>query len=382
MAKKVFKESNLGGFVTSPKGLIGKNQEIDEKGIFSERIFGPIHSFRCKCGNLKTQVLDAGKICPKCGVLCGPNSLRLKTFGKIKLVFPVIKPTKRLKFNKITGRSNKTLIEPKFADASKSESRYLAVQKDGERLIIVNTLDNTNNYYTIPFRITGIYSFILALKYVAKYLNLDVANNLFDSEYIIYVLRVIPPDLRMARIDPERNEIRTPKINDFYTSILNLNKSHGALLVNLEADEESWLEQINTNVKNGLWSQEIVEAAIMEMDSITARYQYFIDCIYQEVYDQLSGKLGLIRSSILGRTIEFSARSVIRVDPSLSPYEIKVSKKILFKLWHPYFLHYLSNIKGLDFDFCFENISSKNYDDNKELFNEFLNWFKLEHVET
>jgi DNA-directed RNA polymerase subunit beta' len=382
MAKKVFKESNLGGFVISPKGLIGKNQEIDEKGIFSERIFGPIHSFRCKCGNLKTQVLDAGKICPKCGVICGPNSLRLKTFGKIKLVFPVIKPTKRLKFNKITGRSNKTLIEPKFADASKSESRYLAVQKDGEKLIIVNTLDNTNNYYTIPFRITGIYSFILALKYVAKYLNLDVAKNLFDKEYIVYILRVIPPDLRMARIDPERSEIRTPKINDFYTSILNLNKSHGALLVNLEADEESWLEQINTNVKNGLWNQEIVEAAIMEMDSISARYQYFIDCIYQEVYDQLSGKLGLIRSSILGRTIEFSARSVIRVDPSLSPYEIKVSKKILFKLWHPYFLHYLSNIKGLDFDFCFENISSKNYEDNKELFNEFLDWFKLEHVET
>lgn len=382
MAKKVFTESGLGGYVTSPKGLIGKNQEIDEKGIFSQRIFGPINSFKCKCGNLKTQVLDSGKICSKCGVMCGPNSLRLKTFGKIKLVFPVIKPTKKLKFNKITGRQNKTLIEPKFADANKSETRYLAVQKDGLRLLIVNNLNSTTNYYTIPFRITGTYSFILALKYVYKYLNLEIAKKLFDDEYIISILRVIPPDLRMARIDPERNEIRMPKINDFYTSILNLNKSHGALLVNLDADEESWLEQINTNVKNGLWTQEIVEAPIMEMDSIAARYQYFIDCIYQEVYDQLSGKLGLIRSSILGRTIEFSARSVIRVDPSLRPYEIKVSKKILFKLWHPYFLHYLSNVKGFDFDFCFENISSKNYEDNKDLFNEFLDWFRTEYTET
>jgi DNA-directed RNA polymerase subunit beta' len=379
--KKVYKESSLGGFVTSPKGLIGKNQEIDEKGIFSQRIFGPIHSFRCKCGNLKTQVLDSGKICPKCGVICGPNSLRLKTFGKIKLVFPVIKPTKRLKFNKITGKANKTLLEPKFADASKSESRYLAVQKDGLRLLIVNTLEHTNNYYTIPFRITGIYSFILALKYVAHYLQLDVAKKLFDDEFIMYKLRIIPPDLRMAKIDPERQEVRMPKINDFYTSILNLNKSHGALLVNLEADEESWLEQINTNVREALWDQEIVEAAIMEMDSIAARYQYFINQIYQEVYDQLSGKLGLIRSSILGRTIEFSARSVIRVDPSLKPYEIKVSKKILFKLWHPYFLNYLSQVKGLDFDFCFDNISSKNYDDNKDLFNEFCDWFIKEHPE-
>ena len=382
MGKKVYKESNLGGFVTSPKGLIGKNQEIDENGIFSQRIFGPLHSFRCRCGNLKTQVLDAGKICPKCGVMCGPNTLRLKTFGKIKLVFPVIKPTKRLKFNKITGRANKTLLEPKFADANKNETRYLAVQKDGQRLLIVNSLNHTNNYYTIPFRITGAYSFILALRYVADYLKLDVAKKLFEEEFIMYTLRVIPPDLRMAKVDPERQEVRMPKINDHYTSILNLNKSHGALLVNLDADEESWLEEINTNVKNGLWTQEIVEAAIMEMDSIAARYQYFIDQIYQEVYDQLSGKLGLIRSSILGRTIEFSARSVIRVDPSLNPYEIKVSKKILFKLWHPYFLHYLSQIKGLDFDFCFENISSKNYEDNKDLFNEFLEWFTKEYPES
>ena len=381
MAKKVYKESSLGTFITSPKGLIGKNQELDENGIFSQRIFGPLHAYKCRCGNLKTQVLDAGKVCPKCGVVCGPSSLRLKTFGKIKLVFPVIKPTKNRKFNRIIGRQNKTLLEPKFADANKSETRYLSVRKDGERLLIVNTLDTTNNYYTIPFRITGLYSFILALKYVANYLKLDIAKNIFDNEFIIEILRVIPPDLRMVKIDPERQEVRMPKINDYYTSILNLNKSHGALLINLADDEESWLEQINTNVKNSLWNQEIVEAAIMEMDSIAARYQYFVNQIYQEIYDQLSGKLGLIRSSILGRTIEFSARSVIRVDPSLKPYEIKVSKKILFKLWHPYFLNYLSQVRNYDFDFCFENISSRNYDENKQLFNEFLDWFQKEHSE-
>ena len=185
----------------------------------------------------------------------------------------------------------------------------------------------------------------------------------------------------MAKIDPERNEIRSPKVNDYYTSILNLNKSHGALLSNLKVDEEMWMQQINTNIKNNLWGEEIVEAAVMEMDSITARYQYFINQVYQEVYDQLSGKLGLIRSSILGRTIEFSARSVIRVDPSLKPYEVKVSKKILYKLWHPYYLHYLSTVENMDFDFCFESISSRNYEDNIDSFNRFLTWFLAEHRE-
>lgn len=378
--KKPGKESRLGGFVISPKGLIGKNQDIDEDGIFSQAIFGPMNSYKCKCGNLKTQVLDAGKVCPKCGVLCGPNNLRLTTFGKIKMVFPVIKPTKRPKFNRIVGKQNKTLLEPKFADASKSEIRYLAVQQDGQKLFVFNQLHNTN-YYTIPFRITGIYSFIFVLKYIAKYWKLDIAQQLFDKQYIIDILRVIPPDLRMPKLDPERNEVRMPKVNDHYTSILNLNKSHNALISNLKVDEQIWMDQINTNIKNDLWDEEIVEAAVMEMDGIAARYQWFVNCVYQEVYDQLSGKQGLIRSSILGRTIEFSARSVIRVDPGLKPYEIKVSKKILYKLWHPYYLNYLSKIEKMEFDYCFENISSKNYEDNKESFNRFLEWFTKEHCE-
>lgn len=378
--KKIKKESRLGGFVTSPKGLIGHKQELDEDGIFSQAIFGPLSSYKCRCGNLKTQILDAGKLCPKCGVICGSNTLRLTTFGKIKLVFPVIKPTKKSKFNRIVGKQNKTLLEPKFADASKNEIRYLAVQKDGQKLLIFNQLDNPN-FYTIPFRITGIYSFIFVLKYIAKYWKLDIAQNLFDKEYIIDILRVIPPDLRMPKLDPQRHEVRMPKVNEHYTSVLNLNKSHGALLSNLKIDEQMWMDQINTNIKNGLWDEEIVEAAVMEMDSITARYQYFVNCVYQEVYDQLSGKQGLIRSSILGRTIEFSARSVIRVDPSLRPYEIKVSKKILYKLWHPYYLNYLSTIEGMEFDYCFESISSRNYEDNKESFNRFLDWFMKEHRE-
>jgi DNA-directed RNA polymerase beta' subunit len=244
-----------------------------------------------------------------------------------------------------------------------------------------NQLDNPN-FYTIPFRITGIYSFILVLRYLAEYWKLDLAQDLFDKKYIIDVLRITPPDLRMPKIDPERSEVRSPRVNDFYTSVLNLNKSHGAILSNLKIDEQLWMDQLNTNIKKELWDEEIVDAAVMEMDTITARYQYFINQIYQEIYDQLSGKLGLIRSSILGRTIEFSARSVIRVDPGLSPYEIKVSKKILYKLWNPYFLHYLTHVKGYDYDYCFENIVNRNYEEHRGEFNDFLNWFVTENNET
>jgi len=121
---------------------------------------------------------------------------------------------------------------------------------------------------------------------------------------------------------------------------------------------------------------ELIDVAIPEYDAATARYQYYVDKIYESVFEGISGKTGLIRSSILGRTIEFSARSVIVIDPSLEAYKIKVSRKILYKLWFPYFLNYLSKFKEKDYSKLFDDYTQfKDYEDNKELFGEFLNWF-------
>jgi DNA-directed RNA polymerase beta' subunit len=89
-------------------------------------------------------------------------------------------------------------------------------------------------------------------------------------------------------------------------------------------------------------------------------------------------KEGMIRSSILGKTIEFSARAVVCVDPSLTAHEIRVSKKILKRLWMPYFLHYLTAVKGLDYSFCFDHIMLKENENSEQInhyFDEFLNWF-------
>lgn len=89
-------------------------------------------------------------------------------------------------------------------------------------------------------------------------------------------------------------------------------------------------------------------------------------------------KEGMIRSSILGKTIEFSARAVVCVDPSLKAYEIRVSKKILRRLWMPYFLHYLTAVKKLDYSYCFDKIMLKEDENGEQIskyFDEFLNWF-------
>ena len=91
----------LGGYVTSSEIFVTKTSDkFHPSGLFSEQIFGPLKDFQCACGNLRHRI-EFGKVCPKCGVLCGARELRFKTFGKIKLLFPVIKPTK-ISFNGAT----------------------------------------------------------------------------------------------------------------------------------------------------------------------------------------------------------------------------------------------------------------------------------------
>lgn len=366
----------LGGEVTSIKFFTGKYNSIDENGLLSESIFGPIKDFHCKCGRLNLESCDAGKICDKCGVLCGQSNLRIKTFGKISLVFPVIKPTKRKYFKKIVGNNHKHLLDPRKADALAITSRYLIVSYNADEMKVVDTLIPIENYFTVPIRITGLYSFILSLKYVAEILDLDIAKQLFQDQYIIDVVQVLPPDIRPVVKDPKKKgEFRYVEINKHYISLINQNNLNISSKDIARSKESDWFKKMKYDLENNI-DDELVDPMIPEYDRASARYQYYVDLIYESVYSSISGKTGFIRSSILGKTIEFSARSVIVVDPSIEPYKIKVSRKILYKLWFPYFLYYLSKYKETDYSVLFDDFTQyEDYEIHKASFNEFLTWF-------
>jgi len=85
---------------------------------------------------------------------------------------------------------------------------------------------------------------------------------------------------------------------------------------------------------------------------------------------------------MLGKTIEFSARSVITINPSLEPYKVKVSKRILYKLWFPYFLNYIKKkYPNVNYVELYDKFVTSNYEQNKEYFNAFLDWFLKEEKE-
>lgn len=378
----------FGGEVTDPK-MFTKNFSYTKDGLLSESIFGPERDFCCACGKLSTRVIDENKCCDRCGVRCISKEARLTTFGKITLIFPVIKTTKKKYFKKIVGINHKHLLDPRKADALAATSRYLAISSDGEKLKVVSSLTNQNkHYYVLPLRITGIYSFILALKYVATYLKQEVAQKLFDDKYIMDVIKVLPPEVRPVVRDPKNPEtIRITEVNKPYTSLLHLNKSNMNIKLVKEDQENEWLKTIHTNFKNQFETgiiEEIVDQMIQEYDRITARYQFYVDKVYNTVFESISGKYGFIRSCILSKTIEFSGRSVITINPSLPPYKVKVGKKILYKLWFPYFLHFLQNkYPNYSYVDLFDKfVQTSNYEENRELFNEFLDSFCKEPEES
>ena len=366
----------LGGEVTSIKFYTGKYSSIDENGLLSESIFGPLKDFRCKCGRLNTESIDGGKICDRCGVMCGPSDLRLKTFGKISLVFPVIKSTKKKYFKKIIGQHHKHILDPRKTDALSATSRYLAISYTADEMKVVDSMNFIPNWFIVPIRITGLYSFILSLRFVAEILDLDIAKELFEKKYIINVVKVLPPDVRPVVRDPKKkSELRYVEINKHYISLINQNNQNRPIRDVARAKEHDWFEKLKYNLQNYI-EDELVDVAIPEYDSATARYQFYVDKIYESVFEGISGKTGLIRGSILGKTIEFSGRSVIVIDPSLEPYKIKVSRKILYKLWFPYFLFYLSKFHNEDYTNLFDNFTQyRDYEDEKELFGKFLEWF-------
>jgi len=388
----------LGGYVTSSEIFVTKTSDkFHPSGLFSEQIFGPLKDFQCACGNLRHRI-EFGKVCPKCGVLCGARELRFKTFGKIKLLFPVIKPTKIKEICKILNAPNiqKTLLDPTYTDANLNSSRFIGVKWDNSKIQLfegdLKELHNKyrNEYIMIPVVITGIYSLILVLEYLSKHYNYDNYSNddvwvynkikkLFDDEVIIDEIFVLPPEIRPVLEDKKKKQLIKSKINDPYLSILRLNDYNEIYKDVIQNEKDMILAQLQSNLDKGLYDNEIISNVLMEYDTITSRYQYRVNQVYDHAFKLLHGKDGMVRKDILGRVINFSGRAVTVCDPSVKPYMINVSKKLLYKLLRLEFGYWLTHIKDYDYDWWFEEIVLSDYNDKKELFNEFCNWYFSEN---
>ena len=246
--------------VTSPKLFTDNNFErIDEEGLLSQKIFGPLRSWHCSCGLLRTKTLHSGQTCNRCGVKCTTSDLRHSTFAKIVLPFPIYKNThkSRSKFRKII-RNAKYIIDPLQADLSITAENYLNIEAKSGKVYIVDTYDLDS---CIPIKITGIYTFYLALlagyKLLGSNICEDIIENIFDYELII-----TPPGTRYVFIKSENGikQMISHDLNIHYGAILRLCEFDWNQVKDPKDHEQIYLEIIkyHLNHPNPVESKELL----------------------------------------------------------------------------------------------------------------------------
>jgi len=308
--------------------LNSANIKIDQDGLLSEVIFGPTKKYKCACGKLSSKTLHEGEVCSECNVKCENNIIRYSNFGKIKLPFFIINSLNKIKFNKITKRDFKSILNPNQQDLVSSIKIYL------EYNILTDSLQLTNTYNPncLPIRITGLYSLYVAIKVIER----TYSNSKSAPEFISYFyneLLVLPPECRLVLNTTENSRtIIKHKVVDIYLNVLRAKRYILRDNTTIDADLEDHINLLLNKYATG--DDEIIdEVKIATYDSLTSRFQYFADVLYEEVLILLSGKNGIIRSDFLGKNIDFSARAVVINDPSLAAHQIKIPKEAFLKLW-------------------------------------------------
>ncbi|MEM4386067.1 MAG: hypothetical protein QXD03_05935 [Candidatus Anstonellales archaeon] len=328
--------------------IYDKTGNFHPDGLYSESIFGPIRDYICSCGNYSTRIYE-GRRCPKCNVLCGPSGLRYTTFGRIKLSYPIIRPSKLRNFIRMCYGA--PILDPLKYDMLKDKWFYLE-NKNG-----ILSLTSDYNERCSKVRISGVFSLYLALCDISRMYDFKFDHWL---DYFTFEFLVTPPSTRelvFLNYDCGEPEIIGNEITESYRRMIIFNNSCESI-------------DLDKLIDSGIY-----ETSLYHHDFSAGKLQYYANHIFKLVLKQLSGKPGIIRSKFFSKTIDFSSRSVIGVNPSLKAYEIKLPLPILLKLYHIEFNRYLVNNKLYTKDRYMSITRSTEYlfNVNHDDFFEFLN---------
>jgi len=350
------------GEVRKPETINYRTYRPEKDGLFCERIFGPERDWECACGKYKGTKFK-GIICDRCGVKVTHSRVRRKRMGHINLAAPVV----HIWFFKAIPNRLGTLLGMKSADLEKiiyfqdyvvtdpgqsplklgqllSEEEFReALNKYGNafkasmgaeaiRALLVNLDVNAlSSELRLAISKTSSKQKIKDLTKRLKTVN-EVKNSSNKPEWIVLeVVPVIPPDLRPLVL-LERGNFATSDLNDLYRRIINRNNRLKKLM-DLNApdviirNEKRMLQQaVDSLLDNGRCRRPVLGSNNRPLKSLT---------------DMIKGKQGRFRENLLGKRVDYSARSVIVVGPNLKLYQCGLPKKIALELYQPFIIRKL-----------------------------------------
>ncbi len=350
------------GEVKKPETINYRTYRPEKDGLFCERIFGPERDYECACGKYRGTKYK-GIICDRCGVKVTHSRVRRKRMGHINLAAPIV----HIWFFKSMPSRLGTLLEMKVSDLEKviyyqdyvvvdardteltfkqmlTEDEYRqAVDKYGNafralmgaeavrELLERTDLDQISDEIRAALKETRSKQ---KIKDFAKRLKLveQVRKSKNDPSWLVMdVIPVIPPDLRPLVL-LESGNFATSDLNDLYRRIINRNNRLKKLM-DLNApeviirNEKRMLQQaVDALFDNNRCRRPVLGSSNRPLKSLT---------------DMIKGKQGRFRENLLGKRVDYSARSVIVVGPELKLWQCGLPKKIALELYQPFIIRKL-----------------------------------------
>ena len=372
--------SKSSGEVTKPETINYRTYKPERDGLFCERIFGPTKDFECHCGKYK-RIRYRGIVCDRCGVEVTEKKVRRERTGHIQLVVPVAHiwysksnpnkigyllglPSKKLdmiiyyeRYVVIQAGLAKNaegeplnymdfLTEDEYLDALEqlpAENRYLDdedpnkfIAKMGAEALVelLRRLDLDQLSFDLRHKAnteTSQQRKAEALKRLQVIESFRDANSRIENKpewMIVKVIPVIPPELRpLVPLDGGR--FATSDLNDLYRRVI-IRNNRLKRLIEIKAPEV-----ILRNEKRML--QESVDS-LFDNSRKSSAVKTESNRALKSLSDSLKGKQGRFRQNLLGKRVDYSARSVIVVGPELKMHECGLPKNMAAELFKPFII--------------------------------------------
>ena len=371
------------GEVLKPETINYRTHKPERDGLFCERIFGPVKDFECACGKYK-RIRYKGIVCDRCGVEVTEKKVRRDRVGHIHLVVPVAHiwyfrslpnkmgyllglPSKKL--DMIIYYERYVVIAPGIAKNVEGEPlQKMDFLTEEEYLDILETIPQENQYLddTDPEKFIAKMGAECLIDLLARIdldelsyqlrhkantetskqrktealKRLNVVEAFRDSNktrenkpewMIMKVVPVIPPELRpLVPLDGGR--FATSDLNDLYRRVI-IRNNRLKRLVEIKAPEV-----ILRNEKRML--QESVDS-LFDNTRKSSAVKTESNRPLKSLSDSLKGKQGRFRQNLLGKRVDYSARSVIVVGPELKLSECGIPKEMAAELYKPFVIRKL-----------------------------------------
>ncbi|MDE6444008.1 MAG: DNA-directed RNA polymerase subunit beta' [Muribaculaceae bacterium] len=363
------------GEVLKPETINYRTYKPERDGLFCEKIFGPVKDYECHCGKYK-RIRYKGIVCNHCGVEVTEKKVRRERMGHIELVVPVAHiwyfrslpnkigyllglPSKKL--DAVIYYEKYVVINP-----GNTNTQKLDLLSEEEYLEILDTLPEENsslpdddpNKFVAKMGAEAVYDLLQQIDLVAlaaelrdkankdgsqqrkteALKRLQVVNSFLASAdrnkpewMVLKAVPVIPPELRpLVPLDGGR--FATSDLNDLYRRVI-IRNNRLKRLIEIQAPEV-----ILRNEKRLL--QEAVDS-LLDNSRKASAVKSDVNRPLKSLSDSLKGKQGRFRQNLLGKRVDYSARSVIVVGPELKMHECGIPKLMAAELYKPFIIRKL-----------------------------------------